>query len=355
MRILHVITSLYTGGAESLVSQIAPMIRDNGHHVEVACFIGKKTPFMQALTDKGITVHSFAENCSVYDPRIIPWLRGLMKNFDIVHTHNSSPQYFAAIAANGLDCRLVTTEHNSNNRRRKWLLGRMMDRWLFSRYETTICIAEIAEKNLRGLLGDLPGICTVNNGIDINRFANAPAIEEPESNGHKIITMVAGFRHQKDQDTLIRALALLPSRFVVNLAGTGERMQQCRELARTEGVEDRVRFLGLRMDVPAILKASDYVVMSSHYEGLSLSSVEGMASGRPMIASDVDGLREVVKDAGILFEHGNARQLADEILRLDSDRNYYDSIAERCRRRAMDYDISVMVGKYCAIYDSNFN
>lgn len=353
MKILHVITSLYTGGAESLVSQIAPMIRDAGHEVEVVSFIGRKTPFRRALEENGIKVHSFADNCSVYDPRIILWLRRIMKGFDIVHTHNTTPQFFAAIAARGLRCRLVTTEHNTNNRRRDWMLGRAMDRWLYSRYDATICIARIAETRLRDFLGESSGnICTINNGIDIRRYSEAAMLPEFRKDGETAVTMVAGFRPQKDQDTLIKAMTLLPENFTLNLVGAGERMEVCRQLAAAEGVANRVRFLGLRTDVPEILKSSDIIVMSSHYEGLSLSSVEGMASGRPMIASDVDGLREVVGGAGILFEEGNARQLADEILKLATDRDHYDAVGDRCRRHALDYDITTMVDKYCRIYDS---
>ena len=90
--------------------------------------------------------------------------------------------------------------------------------------------------------------------------------------------------------------------------------------------------------------------MSSHFEGLSLSSIEGMAVGRPFIASDVDGLREITNGAGILFPHGDARQLAKEIEQLMDDGEYYKNVADRCMKRAKKYDISKMVNEYERIY-----
>ncbi len=92
--------------------------------------------------------------------------------------------------------------------------------------------------------------------------------------------------------------------------------------------------------------------MSSHFEGLSLSSVEGMSVGKPFLASDVDGLREVVKDAGVLFPHSDAEALAQEIRMLDADPTYYRNVAEACRKRASQYDISTMSRNYMNVYKS---
>lgn len=99
MKILQVITSLSTGGAEKLISEIAPMLRDKGHQVDVLAFDGADTAFKKALTDKGIKVYSFGKECNVYNPIFIFRLAKMMKNYDIVHTHNTAPQLFAAIGS----------------------------------------------------------------------------------------------------------------------------------------------------------------------------------------------------------------------------------------------------------------
>ena len=113
---------------------------------------------------------------------------------------------------------------------------------------------------------------------------------------------------------------------------------------------DRVRFLGLRTDIPNVLKAADIICMSSHWEGLSLSNVEGMSGGKPFIASDVNGLREVTKGYGLLFPHEDDKALAETIERLQQDADYYKTTAERCLLRARQFDIGKMVAGYEAVY-----
>ena len=95
---------------------------------------------------------------------------------------------------------------------------------------------------------------------------------------------------------------------------------------------------------------SDVVVLSSKYEGLSLSSIEGMASGKPFVASNVPGLKEVVEGAGILFPPGDEIKLAAELKHLAEDQDYYRRISEQCVERAKNYDIVEMVEKHIALY-----
>ena len=165
--------------------------------------------------------------------------------------------------------------------------------------------------------------------------------------------MVAGFRKQKNQDTIIRALSLLDKdKFEVWFAGIGIRMGEVLCLSQSLGVSDRVRFLGVRTDIPNVLKAADIIVMSSHWEGLSLSNVEGMSAHKPFIASDVNGLREVTKGYGILFPHEDAVALAKEINHLAIDETYYKEVAERCYNRSLEFDISKTVAGYNSVYQT---
>lgn len=355
MRILHVITSLRTGGAEKLMVDLLPRLKAKGLDVELLLFDGTDTPFRRAVEGAGIKVYDLGTGGSVYSPmrlfKLIPYLR----KYDVVHTHNTAPQLFAVLTNMGLGKKLVTTEHNTSNRRRKWIGYAAVDRWMYGRYNHIICISQKAEDNLRSYLGSCKSIIsTINNGIDIAKYANAKAANEPDriAPDSRKIMMVAGFRAQKDQDTLIKALMLLPEEFHLFLVGDGVRRAKCEELARQYGVAQRVHFMGLRSDVAELLHASDYVVMSSHFEGLSLSSVEGMSVGKPFIASDVDGLREVVSGAGVLFHHGDPQALANEIKKLEASPAEYKSVADRCRRRASQFDIETMVNEYSSIYDS---
>ena len=90
--------------------------------------------------------------------------------------------------------------------------------------------------------------------------------------------------------------------------------------------------------------------MSSHWEGLSLSSLEGMSSGKPFIASDVDGLHEIVNGYGILFPEGNDKDLSGIILKLMTDKTLYTNIAKKCQKRAEEFDIQKTVNYYLNAY-----
>lgn len=355
MKILHVITSLRTGGAEKLMVDLLPRLKQEGIDVDLLLFDGTDTPFRRAAEEVGVKVYDLGIGGSVYSPmrllKLIPFLR----KYDVVHTHNTAPQLFAAIGSVLCSVVLCTTEHNTSNRRRGWRWYATIDRWMYNRYRCVICISQKAEDNLREFVGKCKAkICTINNGVDISTYAQAAPSPELDilAPGSKKIIMVAGFRWEKDQPTLIKALKSLPEDFHLFLVGDGARRGELEALVADLGLQSRVHFLGLRSDVPELLHAADYVVMSSHFEGLSLSSVEGMSVGKPFLASDVDGLREVVKGAGILFPHEDSNTLAAEIMQLDSDSAYRQRIADSCTKRAAEFDISKMVVGYANIYNS---
>ena len=370
MRILQVITSLDMGGAETLVVNLIPRLQALGNTVDLCVFNGTETPLTQRLKKECPQTKIFTLGHGVYNPLYIFKLVKIMKNYDIVHTHNSSPQLFVAIASLFNSPKLVSTEHNTSNRKRNWKWYRPIESWMYSRYNHIICISKIAEEKLREYMGGewlvtssnkYKSITTINNGIDVNAISEAVPCKEllELKENRKAILMVAGFRKQKNQDTIIRALTLLDQeKYEIWFAGIGERMEEVKQLALSLGVCERVRFLGLRTDIPNVLRAADIIVMSSHWEGLSLSNVEGMSAHKPFIASDVNGLREVTKGYGILFPHEDAKALADEINQLAESDKYYDEVANRCYNRALEFDISKMVNGYNQVYQkviSNFD
>ena len=352
MKILHVITSLQTGGAETLVVNLMPRFRTLGHEVGVVVFNAMRTPLMDRLEKECPECKIYQLGGSYYNPLYIVKLWRIMRRYDVIHTHNSSPQLYAAIA--NILCRkkLVTTEHSTNNRKReKGGVLRLLDKWMYIRYDKVICISEIAEKKLRSYLGLVaPNICTINNGVDVEGFRCASPMEALKSDRFAVV-MVAGFREAKDQDTLIRAFKRLPKEeYELWLVGDGERRSELEALVDGLDLRDSVKFWGLRTDIPEILNTADVVVMSSHFEGLSLSNIEGMSVGKPFIASDVDGLREMTQGAGLLFPHGDADALAKTIRELHDNDSYCKEIADRCYQRASHFDIKEMVRKYNDIY-----
>ena len=362
MKILHIITSLRIGGAERLVVELARLHHADGDEVEVLLFDGTRTPLVEELETCGIPVHALGKGfAAMSNPLLLPALiRFLRKHpFDIIHTHNTSCQFLAAMVP-GIT--RVTTEHNASNRRRNWQWFKPIDRWMYSRYKKIVCVGEETRQTPSGWL-DRPELnkrmTVIPNGIDLERIRKATPAEEIQSvHGHRIL-MVSAFRPEKDQQTLLRAMALLPEDYVLFLAGGAETpenralLDSC--VAQAAPMRERVRFLGIQTDVPARLAAADVIVLSSHHEGMSLSMLEGMASGKPMVASDVAGIRELVSGAGLLFPEGDAKALAKMIQYICENPAEAAAVGSRCAARVRPYDIAETARQYLHLYESVIN
>lgn len=357
-RILHVITMLGAGGAEHLLVDLLPLLREKGDDVDLLLLDGVETPFKDALRQKGIKIFELSKGedvndfSKVYDLSCIVKLRKFIGQYDIIHTHNTACQFFVPLSRMLTSARtiLVTTEHSPNNRRREKRWWIPLDKWMYNQYAAVICISDQTRTNLERHIGEKSNIHTIYNGVDIGRFLRP--VKSIKGQTQFVITMVAGLRAEKDHETLLKAMTLLPDSYRLQLVGGGEKEAYLKSYCKELGLENRISFLGVRLDVPDLLEKSDVVVLSSHWEGLSLSSIEGMASGRPFIASDVGGLRAIVKDAGILFPKGDEHALAESIMNLCNDPVLYAQVASRCQEKARKYDISAMVDGYHELYKS---
>ena len=359
MKILHVISSLRLGGAEKLLSDLLPRQKKAGHEVAVYTFLCQRTPIMASLEHAGVPIIYANRHEGVYSPTHIIRLRRLMSEYDIVHTHTFSPQLFSAIAHWGLSYpMLITTEHNTFNRRRNIKGFLLMDRWMYKQYARVICISQAVKQQLNRYISETSSCsCVVHNGIDVAKLSQAAPLDLSQivaisSRTDRFVLMVSAFRWEKDQKTLIKAFMDLPSNYHLLFAGTDLQglQAECEQLVEKLNLQHRVHFLGVRTDIPNLLKAVDVVVQSTHVDGFCLAAVEGMAAGKPVVVSDVPGIRDIVDGYAVLFPHGNAEALASVIQELCENPDYAATIAARCQQRAKEFDISKMVAGYDALY-----
>jgi len=360
MKVLQIINSLETGGAEKLLLESLPLYNNSGIEMDLLVMNGNEYPFMKELKALNCCkIYSLGQK-SVYNPLHLFQIIAYLKKYHIVHVHLFPAQYWVVIAKliSFSKTKLVFTEHSTSNRRiqSSWL--KYIDRFVYKKYHKIVCITpkvlnvvkkhtKLSEKNLHIIL----------NGVNVDKYRNATPLSKadffPEfDRNEKFVIQVSSFHEPKDQQTLIRAINLLPENIKLLLVGDGINKNLCEVLVASLKLEKRVLFLGLRMDVSKLLKNVDIVVLSSKYEGLSLSSIEGMASGKPFIASDVPGLHEVVKDAGVLFPVGDEKALSLEIIALLENSPHYEETVRKCLMRAQEYDISKMVEKHIQLYDS---
>lgn len=354
MKVLQIITSLNTGGAEKLIIDTVPLYQQKGIKMDVLSLKKNKTPFWNQLEKNSIGKIIGLTTDSVYNPLLVFKIIPYLKKYDLIHAHLFPVLYWVVLAKwiSFSKTKIVYTEHNTNNKRREKKLFQKIDRIIYSGLHQIITISlEVDNKLKEHLKGKEKDIELIHNGVDVERYANAQALSKTEffSKEDFILIQVSSFREQKDQPTLIKSLNFLPNNIKLLLVGDGHLKINCEKLVNDLNLQNRVKFLGIRTDIPELLKTADIVLLSSIYEGLSLSSIEGMAS-KPFIASDVPGLREIVKDYGLLFQQGNPEELANHILSLYNDKTFYNKIANQCLERAQEFDIHKMVERYVEVY-----
>lgn len=286
---------------------------------------------------------------------VVGKVRGLLKEHDVAHVHLFPALYLAAIANIGLGTRLIYTEHSTHNRRRNHKIFRPIEKWIYSRYSGIAAISEATRTNLIAWLGKgmSEKISVISNGVDLSRFRDVKrkAAEDIFGRKGRVIIMVSRFTEAKDHKTLISAMAHVAhdDAFLV-LVGEGNTQQSCRELVEQLNVAEKVMFLGSRKDVPELLGASTIGTQISNWEGFGLTAIEMMATGVPVVASDVEGLSGIVKDAGLLVAPKDAEGLARSIDKLLDDITLRESLIEKGMIRASQYDIRNTASQYLKMY-----
>ena len=357
MKVLHVINSLEVGGAERLLTVLLPELKKQGVDVELLLLNKGNEALYDTIEREGVPIHCLNVG-KLRNPlitlKLIPFFR---QGYDIIHAHLFPTQYWITLAkllSNKSQTKLVFTEHNTTNTRISSKVYSMLDKWFYKGLDHLVCITDEIKNIYLAYQKQLEGhISIIHNGVPIEAIKNSLPIENehlPVESQDRILLQVSGFRLQKQQETLVESLKYLPRDFKVLFAGDGERKQEIEELAEIMGLKERVYFLGVRNDVYALQKSVDYIVLSTHYEGLSLACIEGMASGKPFLASDVKGVHNLVEGAGILFQEGNAKELAKEIMRLEEDPAYKEQTIRNCQERASRYSISECARKHKELY-----
>jgi len=354
MRVLHIINSLAFGGAEKLIVDSLPTYKAKIDTVDLLV-LNKESKDKQFPIDKRIRVY-YLNASNLYSPVLIFKIIPYLKKYDILHLHLFPTLYWGVLAklfSFNKKIKLIYTEHNTKNKRRDKLIFKLIDRIIYKHLDFIGCISKATKDNLQHHLNNKNlNIKVINNGIKLDDFFKLKTdINYNFFNENSFVIMqVSSFREQKDQKTLIKAMTLLPNEIKLILVGEGHLRKENEVLVDDLNLEERVKFLGIRKDIPELYNYANVCVLSSNYEGFGLAVLEGMASRKPSIASDIDGIREVVKGYGLVFEKGNQEELAMHIESLYKNSEYYNEIAIQCYERSKEFDIKEMVNKYISSY-----
>lgn len=366
MRVLQVINNLGPGGAEKLLELIVPLMNEKKDvKVDVLLLTDKGNVHEESLIGNNVNIKIIEYN-NLYDPRNIFKLVNYIKkgDYDVVHSHLFPTQYWVAGASmffKNKKIKFITTEHSTVNRRREQSLLQPLEKWIYSQYDNIISISNATKVNLIKWLNPneekSERHVVIENGVDLGKIRTAKPYDKKEiinkeylKENTKVICMVGRFSEAKDQPTLIKALKKLSDNYHLIFMGDGALVNKSIQLAANLGISDRTHFLGFRTDMERVLKTSDIIVLSTHWEGLSLASIEALASGKPFIASNVAGVKEVVKNRGLLFEEGNVSELVSHINNLMINEELYRMVVQRSLEASKDYDIHNMVDELVQIY-----
>ena len=356
MKILHIITSLELGGAEKLLTELLPAQIESGHTIELMILSDINAVFKKDLEEKEVKIYTAKYN-SKKSPLNIFEINKRIKtgNYDIVHVHLVHAQYWTRMARlldGNKNRKYLTTEHSTSNRRRNNKILGVIDKFIFNGYDEIVSISNATEKSLYSWIGgEKEKYAVIPNGIDLDIFKGSLSIARDElelEDKDIILMMVSRFHKSKNHKGVIEALEYLPEKYKIVFVGDGTLEEDVKNYAKEKKLESRVRFLGKRRDIPNLLKTADIIIQFSFFEGFGITAVEGMASGKPVIASDVPGLAEVVLGGGIVCPN-DSRKLAEAVLRLE-DKEIYNYTAEMCLKKSKEYSIEKSAEKYIKLY-----
>ena len=284
----------------------------------------------------------------------------------IVHAHSFGASSIGAAACTiARSGRLVLTMHNYPPGTNTMVPQRAGQRWALGlalqRAQRVIAVSEALRRDLVVAYPDTLEKCvTIPNGIEIKappcRQAAEIRAELGLSEEVRLVGMVARLARQKGIGDFIRAargvLDSYPSAAFV-LAGDGPLMEEARELRAELGLEAHLHLVGQVEWARELIQALDVLVISSLSEGSSVVAMEAMALGKPVVATAVGGVPEVVADGqtGILVQPGDPAGLAAAVVELLSDPARAEEMGERGRQRAAaHFDIAEMLARTKAVY-----
>ncbi len=263
---------------------------------------------------------------------------------DVVVTHLWFSNVIGRIAAILTRVKtIISFEHNvydTVKSRRQFAL----DRFLALRTTRIVAVSEAVAHSLarHGISGSR--VTVLLNAINIKRFTeidrnvirNKFGISENE-----FIFLFAGrLTHQKGVDILLSAFKDV-TQGTLYIVGDGEDRDKLHDLSKQIGIDSRVKFLGIRHDMPELYKITDVFVLPSRWEGLVIVMMEAMASGLPIIASRIDGMNELVEEGrnGILISPENISELSEAMRTLLTDRSRRESMAYENLKDSKKFDI----------------
>jgi glycosyltransferase involved in cell wall biosynthesis len=368
IRILHIITGSSIAGAENVVLTLAKGMKDSQFESEI-CTLSPEGELHKKAQQIGIKAYALGYKSILSLPKVVIKLFILLykKNYYIINTHLSQAGVIGIIVGRlvRIPC-IIETRHYSDymykygNKIKQWL-----DKKTVNMTNHVIVVSNAGKEILKKIEGiKEEKINVIYNGIDISKFSSNHRTQIRKQLGidnNIVLTFTATFHPSKGHKYLLESVGMLKKNYpnvVLLLIGDGVLRSNLGALTKQLNIEDNVRFLGYRTDIPDILSATDIYVHSSVEEGFGIAIIEAMAVGLPVVATNVGGIPEIITNGenGILVPPENPHALAEAIIDLIEHTEQRKILAEKGRQHVTaNFTDEIMVKKYMEVYNNVIN
>lgn len=365
IRVLELLASGTGGGAQEHVRTLVNALPANRYQVSVAALSDGRA--LRQIKGDGLTTHLLS---AASDDQAIEALIELLERErpQVVHAHMFRAELIAARAIARQDRagrprpRLLATIHSSRVRSAADQAALIE---LDSYFDGLIAVSEAMVVKLAAEGRDQVPVELIYNGIDLARFGPRPALEQARlradlgyQESDRLVGAVGRLEPEKGHEVLLAAWPAITARHrEARLLLIGEGSARAALEAQTASLgapAQTVRFLGWRADVAALTGILEVAVLPSHREALGLAVIEALASGRPMVASAVGGVPELIKDGqtGLLVPPGDSHTLAAAVIALLDDPGYAASLGITGQRLVHErFCLQLMVRRLSRLYD----
>ena len=318
IRVMHVVLTMGNGGLENVVLNLCRSIK-NPEIEQLVCCLEAEGPLVQFLEELGVPVFFLGKKPGI-DFLLPLKLARLFRRqkIDVVHSHDTGANVYGGLG--GLFARVksvVKTEHGGINLVTSSLLK--FDTWLSNRLDKVISVSTYLKNQMVQQGVNPKKIIVIPNGIEVEKFQQTIDSVQTRKEfgfeeGDTVIYTVGRFVPLKNTQLLIKVAPKILAEFPqvkFAIIGFGPLEDDLKKMVAEANIQESVKFLGNRTDLPKILPALDIFVLCSRLEGLGLVILEAMAAGKPVIATRVGGIPEIVKDKqnGLLFTTDNEEEL----------------------------------------------
>jgi len=362
MRILLITTHLNIGGISTYTVNLAKALKNKGHEVYVASSGGMLVPDLRHAGISHVYVDIFTK--TELSPKVFKAIFEISKivktlGVDVVHSQTRIAQAAGFFVSKLCNIPLVTTCHGFFHKN----IGRTV---LPSWGDRVIAISDAVKENLINYFGvDKDRISMIYNGVDVNKFLKDFSKEERDNlkdsfgikKDYSVIGMISRFTPDKGHDTLLYGLReILKEKPNVQLAlvGEGDKKRDIANLSQRLNISDNVLFIKPQLNTVDVLAVMDvFMFTPARREGLGLVVLEALASGKPVVATDIGGISSIIENNvnGFLVKPSEPKLLAGPVLRLLNDKALYARMARSGREIVVKkFSISGMADKVEEIY-----